>query len=360
MVENYLKQIANPKFDPARGLRVEAGDPERPLDPQRPELLADVVLPHEARALLKEWGVRSLIVVPDGPLHKLPFEALLLRAGDKPSYGLDELPPIAYAPSLAVLGLLAQRRPPARGAALSLLTVADPAYHEPRGDPPAGRTDPRDAAAFFGRLPRLEKTLDESNAIANIFIEEKYPIRALTDRSATERAAAAAVKGKRIVHIAAHGLADDRFGNQFGALALTPPPPGRAAAEDDDGFLSLHEIYALPLDDCELAVLSACVTNVGPQEPLEAGVTLASGFLAAGARRVVASHWSVADESTAELMKGFFKEVVDAARQGKPVPYSLALRAAQRKVRDQKDRRGRKDWSSPYFWAPFVLVGSAD
>jgi hypothetical protein len=33
---------------------------------------------------------------------------------------------------------------------------------------------------------------------------------------------------------------------------------------EDDGFLSLHEIYALKLDQCELAVLSAYVTNVGP------------------------------------------------------------------------------------------------
>ena len=49
-------------------------------------------------------------------------------------------------------------------------------------------------------------------------------------------------------------------------------------------------------------MLSACETNVGPQLPLEAGVTLASGFLAAGARRVVASHWSGDDRSTAELM----------------------------------------------------------
>jgi CHAT domain-containing protein len=92
-----------------------------------------------------------------------------------------------------------------------------------------------------------------------------------------------------LVHIAAHGSADKRFGNQFGALSVTPPPPGQESPTND-GFLCLHEIYRLPLRDCRLVVLSACETAVGPKRPLEAGVTLGSGFLEAEARRVVASH----------------------------------------------------------------------
>src|SRR5438105_2071009 len=81
-------------------------------------------------------------------------------------------------------------------------------------------------------------------------------------------------------------------------------------------------------DRCELSVLSACVTNVGPQPPLEAGVTLAGGFLAAGARRVVASHWGVDDESTAELMATFFQKVRADAKAGRPVAYAQALQQA--------------------------------
>ena len=160
------------------------------------------------------------------------------------------------------------------------------------------------------------------------------------------------VRGKQIVHIAAHGIADDRFANKFGALVLTPPASG--AEPEDDGFLELHEICALPLESCELAVLSACETNVGPRRPLEAGVTLAGGFLAAGARRVVASHWGVDDQSTAELMEAFFKEGVAGARPGRPVAYARALREAQRKV------RGQEKWSTPHYWAPFVLIGLPD
>src|SRR5262249_61348144 len=107
-------------------------------------------------------------------------------------------------------------------------------------------------------------------------------VTALEGDEATKPAVTKAVAGKRVVHLAVHGFADERLGNLFGGLALSPPPPNTDAA--DDGFLSLHEIYLLPLQDCELAVLSSCVTQVGPQRPLEAGGTLANGFPAAGGR----------------------------------------------------------------------------
>ena len=161
-----------------------------------------------------------------------------------------------------------------------------------------------------------------------------------------------AVAGRRFLHLAAHGFVDERYGNLFGALALAPPPPGREAP-GDDGFLELHEVYQLPLKDCELAVLSACETNAGPQRPLEAGVTLAGGFLAAGARRVVASHWSVEDRSTAELMAAFFEQVTAARGDGR-VSFARALQKARQQV------RSRPEWSAPFYWAPFVLLGPGD
>ena len=95
------------------------------------------------------------------------------------------------------------------------------------------------------------------------------------------------------------------------------------------------------------------MTHVGARQPLEAGVTLGNAFLAAGARRVVASHWGVADEATADLMSTFF-EGLTAAGEGGRVPYARALQQARLRVRSQPR------WASPYYWAPFVLVGPPD
>jgi CHAT domain-containing protein len=236
---------------------------------------------------------------------------------------------------VAVLALLAGRAPAAGPP--SLLTVADPAYPQAEA---GGR--------WSGGLPRLRYSGRESEQIARHFAAGR--VTELRGEGATKRALLRALPGKRIVHIAAHGFADDRFGNLFGALALTPPQPGRETAEDD-GFLSLHEVCALRLRDCDCAVLSACVTNVGPRRPLEAGVTLAGAFLAAGARRVVASHWSVADRSTAALMTAFFEEVTASGPRGCSLSYAEALRKARLHVRSQPR------WSAPFYWAPFVLIG---
>ena len=73
---------------------------------------------------------------------------------------------------------------------------------------------------------------------------------------ASEPRLRAQVEGKRYLHLATHGLVDERRGALFAALALTPPA-GEEAEPEDDGFLQLYEIYDLELGEVELAVLSA-------------------------------------------------------------------------------------------------------
>jgi len=255
---------------------------------------------------------------------------------------------------VAILARLMNRDPAAPNGLRSLLTVADPVYPQVRL---AGLTAKSAGlpgvpqAELWGQFQfrPLPNTAKESERLRGFFDADQ--VVALTGKRATKKALVEALPGRHVVHIAAHGLADDHFDNQFGALVLTQPSPGQEET-GNDGFLSLHEIYGLDLRDCELAVLSACVTNAGPQRPLEAGVTLSTAFLAAGARRVVASHWSVDDESTAKLMEVFFQRV-KAAKPGEPVAYAKALQFARRILRN--DPR----FAAPYFWAPFVVVGPA-
>jgi CHAT domain-containing protein len=349
LVDRYREQIQTPDFRPGRDIRLTPRSAPKPLAASGPEVLGRALLPPEARRRLGEWKAEYLIVVPDGPLHRLPLEAVVLEGGERPRYVLDELPPLVYAPSLSMLAVLTSRKRTTDGPA-TLLTVGEVAYPQEeegrRAPAPEGRSgDP--ALVLRGVFPPLPASGEESKRVARLFDPDK--VTALRGKEATEKAVRRGLAGKRFVHLAAHGFVDQRFGNLYGALALSPPE-GRTTP-DDDGLLTLNEIYELPLGDCELAVLSACVTNVGPQGPLEAGVTLGGGFLAAGAARVVASHWSVDDESTAELVATFFEEVTAARRRGGAVSYARALQAARLKV------RSRAEWSSPLYWAPFVLVG---
>ena len=355
LVEDYLMRIAAPESWPVRGLAIKSRRTEKEVTSQGLGLLGSVLLPPSVCRRIRELGPELLVVIPDGPLHKLPLEALLLETPSGPRYVLDELPPLIYAPSAAVLALLAERERPRAVGPMSLLTVSDPAY--PQESTPVS-TAPRldlllEAPALLRPLSRLRGTAKESQSIRRFF--DSSAIKVLSTTQATEGAVRRELPGKRIIHLAAHGFADEGFGNLFGALALAPPALPGPLKPEDDGFLYLHEIYTLPsLRDCELAVLSACVTNVGPQRPLEAGVTLAGGFLAAGARRVVASHWSVDDRSTAVLMEAFFAVVTDAVKRNQPVDYAAALQKARKKVRQTPE------WSAPYYWAPFVLIGPRD
>jgi CHAT domain-containing protein/tetratricopeptide (TPR) repeat protein len=347
LVDHYRRFLESPRFRATAVLRLPSPDPDRSVPPLSLERIANIFLPETVRNCIRASNAECLVVVPDGPLHKLPLEALILKADPKPVYVLDDLPPIVYAPSAALLPLLAERPPLAAGP-LTLLTVCNPAYRQAR---PSLVYPSHLSAQFFAQLPELPFSSIESQRIRSLFPAGLVTVR--EGSAATETAVKTEIQGKRMVHLAVHGFTDERFGNLYGGLVLTPPR-SEEEAQQEDGLLSLHEIYRLPLLDCELAVLSACQTNVGPQHPLEAGVTLASGFLAAGARRVVASHWRVDDEATAAFMEAFFAEVVRDSSRNKPIHYAAALQSARRKVRD------RLEWSIPFYWAPFVVVGPPD
>jgi CHAT domain-containing protein len=95
-----------------------------------------------------------------------------------------------------------------------------------------------------------------------------------------------------------------------------------------------------------LVVLSACQTALGKEIKGEGLVGLTRGFMYAGSPRVVASLWRVPDRATAELMKRFYKGMLEEGQRP-----AAALRAAQ--VSLWKEQR----WRDPYYWAAFVLQG---
>lgn len=370
LVSAYVTELSKREF----GAEEKRGPGEIVKSPKGMSLVSEwrqltsILLPPESLEKVRAGGYSDLVIVPDGPLHQLPFEALLLEEGATRVYLLDRAPPIAYAPSLAVLARLCERRKMPAWRDVSVLTVGNPIYPsgedgsadegvdlagsaaETRGETGAVTRVTRDVfSSLGGALVALPGTRLECERVARAFGPEK--VTYLDGARATERAVTEAMKDRTYVHLAAHGLVDERHENLFGAIALTPGP---SSGPEDDGFLRLHEINRLRLEGCELAVLSACRTNAGPERPLEAGSSLARAFLTAGSTRVLSSLWNVSDQATAELVGAFVADLAERLEKQEPIDYARAAQTARRRIREDRSRPER---AAPYYWAPFVLLG---
>jgi CHAT domain-containing protein len=144
---------------------------------------------------------------------------------------------------------------------------------------------------------------------------------------------------KKIVHFATHGI-----------LNATKPSDSyiqlAAAPDVSQAHLTVGEVWDLPFTKVSLVTLSACESALGDKEPDGGEITtLAEAFSTAGATTVLASLWSVGDESTKELMVEFYSKL--AAGMSK----AEALQAAEIKMlRNPK-------YARPLYWAPFILMG---
>ena len=108
----------------------------------------------------------------------------------------------------------------------------------------------------------------------------------------------------------------------------------------------MEEVLDLNLR-ADMVVLSGCQTAGGRVMRAEGLVGFTWAFLATGASSVVVSLWNVNDQSTAELMHAFYREL---ANEG---PAEEALRRAKFSLM----AASRPAYRHPYYWAPFILVG---
>jgi CHAT domain-containing protein len=171
-----------------------------------------------------------------------------------------------------------------------------------------------------------------------------YPhARAFLGAEATEEQVKALAPRARLLHFACHGILDRRFPlNSALALSLPDhPAPGR-----DNGLLQAWEIFDSLRLDADLVTLSACDSGLGQEIGSEGMMGLSRAFQYAGARSVLASLWSVADDSTADLMRRFYGYL----RRGESK--DEALRKAQVDL-----IHGPEATSHPYHWAAFELTG---
>ena len=294
--------------------------------------LGDELLAPVARSL---ESVRRLTVIPDGALHFLPFEALPWK-GD---WFLRKME-IAYAPSATVFAELAHGDPEAiSGSRGEAWIFAAPEFESSDAAPAATRRGwslLRDDGFELAPLPFAAQ---EARDVAGILGDRR---NLHLGAGATEaRLKSADLSGAGLLHVATHGWISPRTAERS-ALIL-------GAAEEDrgeDGFLRPSEICRLRLSR-PLVVLSACDSARGPILAAEGVQGLARGFLYAGAQSVVATLWSVRDESSARFMREFYREVA-AGRS----PQS-ALRQAKLRMLDRAATR------SPRIWAAYVAIGHA-
>lgn len=272
--------------------------------------------------------VRRLVFVPEGVLHRLPFDVLQLPDG-RPLLAHFES---AVVPSVAVLARWrdADDGEQAGGGAPRVVAVADPARGR-GGRTAAGLWSPTASAAR--PLPPLPGARDEVRRV-----QRAFPAAAvLQGRGARERLVRERLSGAAIVHFATHAAVDE----WSGARATLVLAPGDSAT-GDDGALDAGEIARLRLR-AALVVLSACRTVGGEVVAGEGVRGLTGAFLQAGVRRVVATAWRVDDRAVASLVGDFY----DALAHGAPV--GRALRSARLRAWE----RG----AGANVWGAFTLVG---
>jgi CHAT domain-containing protein len=246
---------------------------------------------------------KKLIIVSHGSLHYLPFAAL----SDGKEYLIDRFS-MRMLPSASVLSFLKERaKQENRGA----LIFGNPKLEDPKYD--------------------LKFAQDEALAIGKIIPKSNVLLRSEASKTNLLN------YGSKysVIHLAVHGVFDiDKPLNS--ALLL-------AADRNNDGLLRAGDLYNLSLS-ADLVTLSACETALGKVSTGDDVVGFTRGFLYAGARSLISSLWQVDDEATRDLMVHFYTNLSKMSKDE-------ALRQAQLKA--------KKQYPQPFYWAAFLLTGSA-
>lgn len=287
-----------------------------------------------------------LIVVADGSLQYVPFQ--ILKKSPAAAEPLIASVNIVNEPSASALALVRRQRRTTERAGKLVVGFGDAIFSPEYA--PGGATNSSDnqtthtrspQGSRFSKLPPLFNAKHELLAIsamagddATFFVEHEASRKNLLNVDLSQF---------RILHVLTHGVLN----------AQQPEMSGLVLSLIDEhkqpipGFVSLADIYHLRAP--ELVVLSACDTALGESLDGEGLVGVTRGFMYAGASGVVASLWKVDDDSTAELMKYFYANLLQ-----KGMGPAAALRDAQIQIRSQPK------WRSPYYWAGFVFQGNDD
>ncbi len=260
-------------------------------------------------------AIDTIIVVPWGELHRVPFEALQVRG----RY-LIERYAVAYLPAASVLkylgkGVTKEERP------RRLVAFVDP-NTDYNGD---GKP----------QMPPLRGARAEVEGIQPLFPET----RVFLGDEATEAACVSSAPGWEVIHLACHG-----------EFFHARPLDSRLYLSRDktaDGLLHASEIYGIDLRGTRLVALSGCETGLSRIEAGEDPVGIGTAVFHTGAEALLVSLWKVEDQSTSKLMKTFYRKWIEEGVTNR----AQALREAKLALLRDEAR------TVPRLWAAFILVG---
>ena len=360
---NARNKRINGETPAQRETRISQSDSEIPV---AATALSQMVLAPVAAQL----GKKRLVIVADGMLQYIPFAML-----PAPNANINSAAPqpliveheIVSLPSASTLSVIRREVEGRKAAPKTIVALADPVFTKndervKRGlnrgtgnikDAPAGAKaetgrelelveGAEDTGLASGDLgiPRLPGSRQEAKEIVALVPAAERKL-ALDFEASRSVATSTELSQYRYVHFSTHGFLNSVHPELSGIVFSLVNERGEA----QDGFLRAHEVFNLKLP-AELVVLSACQTGIGKEVKGEGLVSLTRGFMYAGAPRVVVSLWSVSEMGTTELMVRFYREMLK-----KGLRPAAALRAAQ--ISLMKESR----WSSPFYWAPFILQG---
>ncbi len=283
---------------------------------------------------------KQLIIIPDGDLYQIPFEALLCApvdlSADNISYNFKTLPYLLHRYTThynysASLMLFTRHSEKTDGTVLAFA----PSYAYVRPDKPTQEEERQ--AEVRTKVKELPGAAFELEMLESYF---KGSFRRGSAANESTLKQLLQTSNYSVLHLAMHGWVNNEQ-PEYSNLILSY---SRDTVEDD--FLHAYEINLLDIQT-DLVVLSACETGSGKYERGEGVVSIGRGFMHAGAPAIAMTLWSINDQATAILMTFFYE------RLAQKTPKNSALQLAKIDYIHRADSLT----AHPFFWAGFVLLG---
>jgi len=297
----------------------------------------------------------TLLIVPDGPLHLLPFAALVQsyhsgsgKRGEGP--GGTYLVQSKSLHQIVSATVYCELKEEWQHCEISHYTTEFAAFADPIY-PKFKQEEEQPLLSFlrsqYYELAPLPETRTEVERIAGF-----YPGKAtlFIGPEATETNVLCELRKARYVHFACHAFIDNVIPLNSGLLLSIPD---QLMGNQENGFLQAWEILQQSTTSTELVVLSACDSGLGKESGSEGLIGLTRSFHYAGVPSIVATLWPVSDSASRDLMVSFYHSL----SQGKSKAEALRLAQLQFLQPMQPDQGKPGKYSHPFFWSAFQLYG---